>query len=594
MFSNLSLRKKILVLITLLITATGIAVGGMTFSVVSSYQVDDVIKRQHASLRVAASILKKSYPSLRFSVGDKGEVSRITFPNIPQFDTHTIIDEIGMVTGETATVFVWEDENRDFWRRTTNIIKPDGARAVGTNLGQKGKVYPVVTKGDTYNGEATILGIDYYTIYEPIFDTSGKVIGILYAGIKKEKIDAHRADIALTIFISFLVTVIIASIITTRSSKIMFAPLSNITTTINRLSNDELSVDIAHVERQDEIGEIARAVEIFKDRLLENRQLAEESRRAEIEKQHQAEKVRAKEEETNRLLAEKEEEQRQKRHQQMLSLADQFEGAVLGVVQEVAKAVGKMENATDRLRDVSGETSAQATTVSTAANEASRYVNAMAAATEELSASINEISQQADFSSNMSTKAVSRVSDARKEVDELVEFSSKISGVVELINDIAEQTNLLALNATIEAARAGDAGSGFAVVASEVKSLALQTAKATQEIGEQIDAMQNVAAHAKGGMEDVQKSITEVSQTISQMAAAILEQDTATQGIAQNAQEVSGQTNEVTHNITGVSEGTNTTGDATQEVVESLDFVNTETKALETEVRKFIAVIREN
>jgi hypothetical protein len=173
---------------------------------------EQVVNSQSASLRIAADIFHENYPEL--VVTRKGpEVERLVIPVIPEFPDHSMIDRVGGLTNETATVFVWDEESKDFWRRTTNIKKDDGSRAIGTPLGQNGAVYPVVTKGQTFRGEAVILGKAYYTIYAPIFSTEGKVIGILYAGVLKSNINAILDELTSKLAITSAVTILVTALI---------------------------------------------------------------------------------------------------------------------------------------------------------------------------------------------------------------------------------------------------------------------------------------------------------------------------------------------------------------------------------------------
>ncbi len=151
------------------LTLSMVVIGFIVFNVSSNQAKELAVAKQDVNLRVAATLFNEKVDGVNVSWSNGGNVSRIELAELPEFTSHDLIDSIGRMTGETATVFAWDPETKDFWRKTTNIIKPDGKRAVGTPLGQKGAVYPVVTKGETFHGEATILGKDYYTIYQPIF-----------------------------------------------------------------------------------------------------------------------------------------------------------------------------------------------------------------------------------------------------------------------------------------------------------------------------------------------------------------------------------------------------------------------------------------
>ncbi|MEW5726580.1 MAG: globin-coupled sensor protein, partial [Pseudomonadota bacterium] len=272
--------------------------------------------------------------------------------------------------------------------------------------------------------------------------------------------------------------------------------------------------------------------------------------------------------------------------------ADAFERDVKGVVAAVAAAAAQMEGAAGKMSATAEETSAQSTTVAAAAEEATTNIQTVAAAAEELSSSISEISRQVSTSAQIASGAMDEAQRTNDMVQSLAEAANKIGQVVKLINDIASQTNLLALNATIEAARAGEAGRGFAVVANEVKSLANQTARATDEIAAQIAAVQNAtrdAVHAIGGIATTIGQINEIAGSI---AAAVEEQGAATQEIARNVQQAAMGTQEVTGTIARVSAAAFETGNAARDVLTAASNLSQDSHTLENQVDKFVREIR--
>jgi methyl-accepting chemotaxis protein len=281
-----------------------------------------------------------------------------------------------------------------------------------------------------------------------------------------------------------------------------------------------------------------------------------------------------------------------KAQQKLNNLAQDFEKSVGQMVSHLAAGSGRLETTARSMTGSANQTNAQATRVATAAEQASTGVQAVAAAAEELSASVAEISRQVAQSSRVTNQAVD---DARRTdtiVRELADGAERIGQIVGLISTIASQTNLLALNATIEAARAGDAGKGFAVVASEVKSLASQTAKATEEIGAQIGHIQSATREAVSAIQQITRTIGEVNDIAGTIATAVEEQGAATAEIARNVQETAAAAQEVTSNISGVSVAANETGSAANDVLSAAGDVTSQTGKLSSQVNHFLAEVR--
>jgi methyl-accepting chemotaxis protein len=275
-----------------------------------------------------------------------------------------------------------------------------------------------------------------------------------------------------------------------------------------------------------------------------------------------------------------------------VKIADDFEVSVKGVADAVASASTEMQAAAQALSATAEEASRQATAVAAAAEQAAANVSTVAGATEELTASIQEIGQQVERSTRMSVEAVEEARRADQLVAGLSEAAQRIGAVVDLINGIAAQTNLLALNATIEAARAGEAGKGFAVVAGEVKQLATQTAKATEEIGQQIGGIQGATREAVEAIRTIGRTIETINEVATAISAAVEEQAAATRDIATNVQQAAVGTQEVTRNIAGVSQASAETGEAASQVLEASGTLSKDAEVLGAEVDGFLASVR--
>jgi methyl-accepting chemotaxis protein len=343
-------------------------------------------------------------------------------------------------------------------------------------------------------------------------------------------------------------------------------PVMAMTGAMKDLSAGDLDVEIPAQDRADEVGNMAEAMQVFKDSAIEQKRLEEEERKAQ--------------------------EQREKRAKLVVELTETFDAQATEIVNTVAGASAEMRSTAEAMSATADQTSSQTTAVAAASEQATANVQTVASASEEMSASINEINRQVSQSAEIATKANAEAERTNETVRSLADAAQKIGDVVALISEIAEQTNLLALNATIEAARAGEAGKGFAVVASEVKNLATQTAKATEEISEQVNGMQSVTADAVGAIKGIGETIAEINAIAETISAAVGEQGAATREIAENTQQAATGTQEVSSNIAGVTQAASETGAAAQQVLAASGELSQQSDMLRSVVEQFITDVK--
>lgn len=553
---TIGLVPRIVILSVSGILLLGVCVTGISGYLLERGAIDAARERVDANMRVAWDVLRAN--GKNFSIVD-GKL--LADGHVLNGDV-AMVDKVKSLVGGTCTIFMND------LRIATNVLKPDGTRAVGTKLARSDAYGAIFDRKASYRGEVRILDEPYMTVYDPILSPNGDLLGILYVGIKKAEFLKTANETFWTIIYSVLAVAALAAVVSYLvARKSVVGPLKASIATMNRLARGDLGADTPAPRSSDEIGEIMAALMVFKENAVEKHRL-EDSQAA----TRAASKVR--QEEIDQLIG-------------------FFGRSMSGSFNSLSGASAEMSRTSTSLENAAQSTGSQATQVLSEVEQTSLAIQTVAAASQQLSASIGEIGRQAGESARGSSVAMQQAHDVVGKVDELRLAAEQIGNVVKLINSIAGQTNLLALNATIEAARAGEAGRGFAVVAGEVKALAQQTAKATSDIAGQVASIQAATNGAAEAIQGISGTVRGVNETAVAIATAVEQQSAATQEIARSIEYVTANAASVTRSMGEVRSAVDDTSGNAAEVKRTSFALSADTATLSSEVMDFLTSLRD-
>jgi methyl-accepting chemotaxis protein len=565
-FLRLNLGPKAVLSAAILIALnTALVVGAGYWSLTRGFEAR-AERDIDTNLRTLSHAFGEAFPDAKIAIRD-GVVERIEITKMPEFSDHKIVDRATSYVGGTATLFAYDDASQQFVRRTTNLKKENGDRAVDTQLTADHPAQAVLRHGKAYKGPALLFGRRFYTAYQPVFDTADKVIGIAYVGIPTAQLDNMLSQALWAMAIAAAVAALMVLGITMLMVRRVTKPLRAVTESLTILAEGRTDVEVHHADRHDEVGAIARTLDVFKNNRLERRQL-----------------------EVERISAEKR--AMDQRKAELNRFVESFRTEIGGIIERVLSSSTKFKNDARQLAMTARSTADMSDKSAVGGREASEHVRSIAAASNELSESIVEISRRVQESNSVTAEAVKQAETSDKRMADLSAAGNRIGDVVKLITSIAEQTNLLALNATIEAARAGEAGRGFAVVAQEVKSLAGQTAKATEEISAHIANMQQATEESVGAIQAIGVTIDLVSGITASISSAVEQQGGATKSIATGVQAAAQSTLNVAEDVERVAKTARETGTTSGLMLNSAQELSDVSSHLKNEVEKFLDGVR--
>ena len=593
-FGNIKLTTMIAGLVVAAIIVAVAAISGAIYGYLSASTRTLVATQQVSNLKAAASVVQGTLPAAEVKWAEDGSIAGIETWQMPtEFADHEVVDSIVRITGESATLFGWDEAQQDFVRLSTTLRGADGERILGTTLGQASAAYAPLMEGKPYFGEAMIVGKPYYTAYQPITDLTGKIVGVLYVGVDKAQVEAVIYNtLTLLLAVGAAVLVVLGGLGLLLARRLM-SPVPRLASTMKTIAAGDYAAQVPYTTRGNEVGEMARAVEVFRENGLKMSEMTEEERAASVKRRIDrtdmmvalqaafgevvdaaiagdfSKRVHAQfaDPELNSLagsvnnLVETVDRGIGETGLVLGALADtdltkrmrgEYQGAFARlkndtnlVSEKLTEVVGGAKQISGSLKQATGEILSGMNDLSERTTKQAATIEQTSAAMEQLAATVAENARMAE-AANGKAQAVSgsaaqsgvTMAEANAAMERITSSSAKISNIIGMIDDIAFQTNLLALNASVEAARAGDAGKGFAVVAVEVRRLAQSAASASNDVKALIEQS---ASEVRGGS----KLVSNAADQLAGMLDAVNENANLMQSIAKASRDQAAAIDEV-------------------------------------------------
>jgi methyl-accepting chemotaxis protein len=548
-----SIVSRIVILCLLLITSAVVAVGGLAYVNVRRDIMETADGDARDAMRTIALLYEREMPGARAEITNQ-KVTKV-LKGEGTLKDHDLVDRTAVAIGGVATVF--DKQGSDYLRVSTNVKTEKGERAVGTKLAADHPAQPFLARGQAYFGKAVLFGKDFMTGYVPVTDASGSVTGVLFIGIPMQLYLAHIATLGYLIVGTSLLALVLIGLVSLFAIRALIRPLGILTGRVRAMSTGDNATDIPYLALPNEFGNIARALEVFRDHAIEKQQIesrsaaeraAAEADRArnDGEKQHVDAQIDLAVRELGTALA------RLAQGDLSATIETAFSGRLEQLRNDFNASVLGLRDTMSQIRASTLAIQQSSTDLSQSSLELSRRTETQAASLEETAAAVDEITVTVRSSAERAREANEAVSSTKKSADtsggvvknavdamgRIEEASQKIEQIIEVIDEIAFQTNLLALNAGIEAARAGDAGKGFAVVAQEVRELAQRSAGAAKEIKDLINQSStevsvgaSLVQEAGSVLASISRDITAISHHVETIATASRDQSAALQDI---------------------------------------------------------------